>query len=187
MRTPTVFSREPLIIYLNDHLAGATAGVELARRVASENETSPLGPPLDRLADAIERDRDELLAIMGELDVPVDRAKVALGWTAEKVGRLKPNDRLRGYSPLGRVLELEGLVAGVHAKQSAWRTLRNADLVDTGRIELLLDRARKQLVVLQRLHRTASVLALGDGVATSEDVAVGSPSPEVAAGGAIGS
>ena len=32
-----------LAIYLNDHLAGSTAGVELARRTAHENDGSELG------------------------------------------------------------------------------------------------------------------------------------------------
>jgi hypothetical protein len=162
MRTPTVLVREPLTIYLNDHLAGATAGVELARRVVEENEDSAFSSQLERLAAAIEQDREELLAIMAELDVPVDRAKVALGWTVEKVGRLKPNDRLRGYSPLARVLELEGLLSGIHGKQAAWRALRHTALVEPARADRLLDRARKQLATIQRLHRAASAIAIGE-------------------------
>ena len=32
-----------LSIYLNDHLAGATIGVELARRIRARNRGTPLG------------------------------------------------------------------------------------------------------------------------------------------------
>jgi hypothetical protein len=160
MRTPTVFSSEPLTIYLNDHLAGATAGTELAQRVASENEASAFGAALGRLADEIQDDREALISFMTELEIPVDRAKVALGWTAEKVARLKPNGQLRGYSPLGRLLELESLLAGIHGKQALWRTLLRAEVVDPARLELLLDRAKRQVATVQRLHRSATDLAL---------------------------
>jgi hypothetical protein len=157
-----VFSREPLTIYLNDHLAGATAGLELAHRVAAENEVSAFSAALERLASAIEEDRDALLAIMAELEIPVDRAKVALGWTVEKITRLKPNDQLRGYSPLARLLELEGLLSGIHGKQALWRGLLHAGIADAARLEPLIERARNQVAVVQRLHRAAAALALGD-------------------------
>ena len=42
---------------------------------------------------------------------------------AEFVGRLKPNGRLRGDSPLSRLVELELLCAGILTKESLWRTL----------------------------------------------------------------
>ena len=44
-------------IYLNDHLAGATLGVELARRLRSSNEgEAEFGQPLARLCAEIEAD-----------------------------------------------------------------------------------------------------------------------------------
>ncbi len=90
---------------------------------------------LQELSAEIQHDREELIAIITGLGQPVDRAKVALGWTAEKVGRLKPNGRLRGYSPLGRLLELEGLLAGIHAKQALWRALLRTGKADHKRFE----------------------------------------------------
>ena len=44
MEKPALLSTDLLTIYLNDHLAGATAGVELARRAAGENKGSELDP-----------------------------------------------------------------------------------------------------------------------------------------------
>ena len=160
MRTPTLFSGEPLTIYLNDHLAGATAGAELASRVASENEGSAFSAPLERLAREIHDDRESLIAIMSGLEVPLDRAKVALGWTAEKLGRLKPDGQLRGYSPLARLLELEGLLGGIQAKQALWRALLSADLAERDRLEELIAGARRQIAAVQRLHRVAAQLAI---------------------------
>ena len=84
-----------LATYLNDHLGGSTFGVELVGRAADENEGSELGAFLSQLAKEIESDRESLEAIMAQLGVKADRAKVAIGWSAEKVGRLKPNAQLR--------------------------------------------------------------------------------------------
>lgn len=161
MEKPALFSTDPLTIYLNDHLAGATAGVELVRRAASENSGGEFGPVLRELSAEIQHDRKELIAIITGLGYPVDRAKIALGWTAEKVGRLKPNGRLRGYSPLGRLLELEGLLAGVHAKQALWRALLRTGKADPKRLEILLARSEEQAGTVERMHHQASELAIG--------------------------
>jgi hypothetical protein len=162
MDKPALLSTNPLTIYLNDHLAGATAGVELALRAASENKRSEFGPGLRELSAEIAHDRQELIAIITGLGYPVDRAKVALGWAAEKVGRLKPNGRLRGYSPLGRLLELEGLLAGIHAKQALWRALLLTGEADATRLETLLARAQEQITVVERMHQQAAELAIGE-------------------------
>jgi hypothetical protein len=144
-----------LATYLNDHLGGATAGVELVRRAARENEGSELGAFLSDLAKEIEADREALEAIMGELGVKADRAKVAAGWAAEKVGRLKPNAQLRGYSPLSPLVELEGLLVGIQGKIGMWRALAEiADAVglDRARLQELAARAESQQADIER-HR----------------------------------
>lgn len=111
-------------IYLNDHLAGATIGRELARRSEQSNRGSSFGPFLAELAREIDEDRRTLLGIMAALDVGVDSLKVGAAWLGEKAGRLKLNGRLRGYSPMSRVVELEGLALGVAGKRAGWRTLK---------------------------------------------------------------
>jgi hypothetical protein len=115
-------NRRLLSIYLNDHLAGATLGLELARRAARENEGSPLDTFLQNvLFPEIEQDRETLQQLMAKLGIGRSRPKVAAAWTAEKVGRLKPNGELWRYSPLSRLLELEGLAAGIEAKEPSGR------------------------------------------------------------------
>jgi hypothetical protein len=164
MDTPTLLSSDALTIYLNDHLSGATAGSELADRVAAENEDGEFGKALGELATEIRRDREELLGIMRELEIPVDHVKLAVGWTAEKVSRLKPNGRVFGYSPLSRLLELEALAAGIRGKRALWRALRAAAVpgVDTGRLDASLERAARQLRTVDRLHARAAELAMAE-------------------------
>lgn len=147
-----------LATYLNDHLMGSTVGTELVRRAAGENEGSELGDFLKDLAREIEDDRETLLALMAELGVKPDQLKVAAGWTAEKLGRLKPNAQLRGYSPLSPLVELEGLLIGIEGKLAMWQALAEVaeDLgLDRARFGELGARAARQQADVER-HRLAA-------------------------------
>ncbi|MFL5866520.1 MAG: hypothetical protein ACJ766_05400 [Thermoleophilaceae bacterium] len=158
------FGDDRLSIYLNDHLAGATAGVELARRVAGSNRSTSYGPVLERLAEEIEEDRRTLEDIMERLSVRRDRLKVALAWSGEKAGRLKLNGELLRYSPLSRLEELEGLALGVEGKLALWQTLSDT-YGDDSRLrgidfEELIKRARSQRRRLERQRRRAAAAAV---------------------------
>lgn len=93
-----------LSIYLNDHLAGAAAGLELARRTLSNNEGTSYESFLRDLVQAIEEDKTELESLMDTLGISHDRLKQGAAWVAEKAGRLKLNGQLTGYSPLSRLV-----------------------------------------------------------------------------------
>jgi hypothetical protein len=153
-----------LPIYLNDHLAGATVGVETAKRAASENEGRPLGQALAPLARDIEADRDELRSIMDALGVRADPVKTAAAWAGEKVGRLKLNGQIRGYSPLSPVVELEALLLGVNGKVALWRTLQDVaageERLDAERLAELERRGERQREDIERLRRDAASQAL---------------------------
>jgi len=135
-------------IYLNDQLALGVAGRELARRAQRENAGTELGPFLQRLAVEVTEDVDTLERIMERLGVPLSPVKRPLALVAERVGRLKPNGRLRGYSPLSRFLELESLALGLDGKKLLWSNLR--DLAGVGgrlgdvEFDALIERAQKQ-------------------------------------------
>ena len=152
-------------IYLNDHLAGATAGTELAGRVAGESRGRAGGEVLGRLAADIAEDRAALLDVMSALHVPVRHYKVWLGWVGEKVARLKPNGRVLTRSPLSRVLELEALQLGIEGKSALWRTLRARAETDTRlsaeRLDDLIDRARRQLATVAKIREGAVAQAFG--------------------------
>jgi hypothetical protein len=153
-----------LATYLNDHLAGATVGVELARRAASENAGKPLGDFLSELAQEIAEDRAALRELMDSVGVGPDRKKVAAGWAAEKAGRLKPNAQLRGYSPLSPLIELEGLMLGIEGKRLLWRSLQaiaDEHGLPAARLEELAARARRQRDRVERRRAALLEPALG--------------------------
>jgi hypothetical protein len=153
---------EMLRTYLQDHHAGATAGVELARRAAGSNEGSEYGAELAEIAEEIAADREALERVMEGLSVSPSRLKDAGGWTAEKLGRLKANNSLTSYSPLSRVVELEGLVLGVTGKLALWESLRGAlgDRVEGADFNELAERAAGQRSRLEALRKRAATEAL---------------------------
>jgi hypothetical protein len=132
----------------------------LARRLRGSNRgDATFGQPLERVCKEIEDDRDVLEQVIEKLGVSRSTVKPAGAWAAEKLGRLKLNGRLRGYSPLSRQLELEGMLMGITAKMALWKTLAELDAVDAERIGVdfarLTARAAEQRSAVEDLHRLA--------------------------------
>ncbi len=150
-----------LDIYLNDHLAGATVGMELARRAAASHHGHTGGGELERLAGEIREDRSALSDIMAELGIRVRRYKVSAAWLAEKAGRLKLNGRIMRQSPLSGLVEVEMLRLGVEGKAAAWLTLRTLaerdGRLDAERLDRLISRARRQAEILEGLRGRMAV------------------------------
>ena len=150
-------------IYLNDHLAGATAGLELAKRVAGRNRNNRIGTALSKIAGEIEDDRATLRDVMGRLGATPNVAKTTAAWIAERAGRMKLNGHLLTYSPLSRVEELEALRLGVEGKHALWRTLMETRAGDPRLegvdLEALATKARRQADELERLRIEAAKAA----------------------------
>ena len=151
---------DPLAIYLNDHLAGSSAGLELFRRAASSAEGERRST-LRRLSREVEQDRNALLDIMARLEVPVRHYKVAAGWLGEKVGRFKPNGQLGGRAPLSALIEAEAMLLGVRGKAAGWQALRivadHDDRLLVDELDALIARADSQLEVLEQIRREVAV------------------------------
>jgi hypothetical protein len=111
-----------LPIYLNDHLAAATAATELARRVRGATD-GELGELMQTLAEDIEADRETLREFMRSVGADEDKVKMFVGFTGEKLGRFKLNGHLISPSPLSRVTELDGLCLLLEGRRAMWRTL----------------------------------------------------------------
>jgi hypothetical protein len=139
---------EPLTIYLNDHLMGATGGLELFRRAAASL------PAVAPMVAEVEQDRDALRAMLAAVGGRPDPVKVAAGWAGEKAGRLKLNGRLLSRSPLSDLVELEALALAVQGKLGGWRLL--ASLGDprlaAHDLDGLIARAQDQYARLEQLR-----------------------------------
>jgi hypothetical protein len=159
-------NKDLLAVYLNDHLAGATVGLELVRRMAASAEPgSESATVRARLVREIAADRSTLIKIMTTLGIKIRGYKMFAAWAGEKAGRLKFNGHLLTRSPLSDLEETEMLRLGVEGKAAGWRTLRAvAELdsrLDSAQLDALLARAARQSDELEsiRVRIAAAVLA----------------------------
>jgi hypothetical protein len=170
---PSADADRLLAIYLNDHLAGATLGVELARRLRSSNQGDPeMGGPLAQICVEVEADRDTLVHLMEHREIGRDPVKPVLAKVAERLGRLKPNGRVRGYSPLSRVLELEFLSGLVGGKMELWNALEQSfgESLESFDFHDLAARADSQGQRLEDLHLAAAQRALPAATTSTQGI-----------------
>ena len=149
-----------LRIYLQDHHAGSTAGLELARRAHGNNKGTEYGAELAKIVDDIAADRKALESVMDDLGFGPDKVKDIGAWALEKAGRLKLNGQITGYSPLSRVVELEGLVTGITGKIALWAALLQIapqePRLDAARLERLRERGESQRTTVEELRERAA-------------------------------
>jgi len=152
-------SDEQLAVYLNDHLAGSAAGLELAEKLRDNNQGTALGKAMTALHTDIEHDRAALEELMGALEIPRHPVKDAAGRVLERLSRLRLNPALTGDAELTRLLETEALSLGIEGKLSMWAALKEAAAGDprlaVTDFDRLIERARTQRAALEP-HRLAA-------------------------------
>lgn len=156
---------DALNTYLNDHLAGATLGVDHARQIANNNAGSDFGIEMERIAQEVEEDRETLIGLMERIGAPRNHVKTATAWVAEKAGRVKFSGLSARDRDLGNFLALETMSLGVEGKLALWTALREVaphypDIAAMD-LERLIDRARGQRSALEseRLSSARHALA----------------------------
>jgi len=165
MRVNAAAGSDPALlgIYLNDHNAGAAAGLALFRRVCAAHRRTSAGPVLERLTAEVAEDQATLGDIMSALGVPVRQYKVIGGWVGEKLSRIKPNGRLLSRSPVSSLVELEALHIGVLGKAAGWRMLQRLAAsdgrLDPEQLDALVARAQRQAGEIEQLRLTAGAEA----------------------------
>ena len=149
-----------LRIYLQDHHAGSTTGLELARRIRGNNKGNEYGQVMAKIVDEIAADKKALEGIMDDLGFGADKIKDIGAWALEKAGRLKLNGQITGYSPLSRVIEFEGLVTGINGKIALWLALLQiapeAPRLDAAHLERLRERGESQRRTVEELRERAA-------------------------------
>jgi hypothetical protein len=154
-----------LATYLNDHLAGATAGLDVARRIARDNQDNDYGAAVAEIAGEIAADREALEEVMDRLGVGRDQLRLLAAWGVEKARRALPLPWLLDRRRLGRLEELESLILGVTGKLSLWVALGETRAGDPRLADIdfgeLAGRARSQLDRLGALRTRAAAETFG--------------------------
>ena len=152
-------------VYLNDHLAGAMLGSDLAEQIRDQAEGTALQEVMRSLAVEIEADRQTLSALMDRMGISRNPVKQATTWLAEKGGRIKFGGVTSGEPDVGTFMAIETLALGVEGKASLWRALqRVADRyppLQATDLDALLARAEDQRAQLELERIAAAARALG--------------------------
>ena len=113
-----------LSAYLNDHLAGSAAGVQLAKRCSEAHQGSDLGQYLVDLVGEIQEDRRVLERVMTQVGAQSNPVKQAGALGAEYLTRLKHLTPVLGSgSTVARLEEIELLSLGIEGKRLLWGLL----------------------------------------------------------------
>lgn len=143
--------------YLNDHLAGAMMGVDLAKSCHARHQGTPLGDFLGQLVDDIEADREALEELMARLGAERSQVKRATGWVAEKLSRVALAPQVTGSAEASSLLQVEALSLGIEGKHDLWLALQAVAEEDEqlggADLGVLAERARSQRAGLEQ-HRT---------------------------------
>ncbi len=114
---------EPLAIYLNDHLAGSVAGLELIDTLIEHEQGRPVADRLRALRIDIEEDQETLRGILARIDPDEHKVKQAAAWLTEKVSRGKFALAARSHPALALLEGLESLGLGIQGKLALWYAL----------------------------------------------------------------
>jgi hypothetical protein len=138
-----------LTSYLNDHLAGSVAAIELLDHLIKAYEGKPLAKFFQDLRNEVSADQDVLRKLLQKFKGKESAMRKAGAWIVEKFSRAKIQASGEKLGEMGLVQALEVLVLGITGKQLLWRalsaTIGSSPLlkgVDLGRLE---ERAIEQI------------------------------------------
>jgi hypothetical protein len=112
--------REGLHLYLNDHLAGSVAAIEMVDNLIEHHPEDRFGKFFHDLRNEIHADQEKLRDLIQKVGAEESTIRKAGGWLAEKFGRAKFGDTGDSVELLQAV---EGLALGITGKSLLWRSL----------------------------------------------------------------
>lgn len=141
--------------YMQDHHAGAAAGIDLFRRLAKDHEDPQVREIVSRIGDETEEDLrslEELMTLVGTSPSKLKDLPARAG--GKKLAQLKPYQRAADRSPLSDLTELEALTLAVAGKKLGFKALLDIGDPRLPRptLELLVERADEHGRQLEKLR-----------------------------------
>lgn len=158
-------SRKSLTTYLNDHLAGSVAALELLDHLIALQRGTDRERSFTALRAEVEEDQKTLQQLLAELGAKESRVRQAAAWLTEKLGQAKLQLDDSGSGELQLLEALEALGLGIQGKLGLWRALAAASdgvpQLSTTDFRDLERRAldQHQWVEMQRIQAARAALA----------------------------
>jgi hypothetical protein len=131
-------SAEALRTYLNDHLAGSVAAVELLDHLASIHKGSEREQLFLSIRQEVEENQTILRQLLRDVGGKESRVRKAAAWLTEKLGEVKLQLDDPENGDLRRLEALETLSLGIQGQMALWRALQAAAdrIPQAGRLDL---------------------------------------------------
>ena len=113
--------------YLNDHLAGSVAALELIDDLIKCCADEAMKTFLINLQRDIQSDQTVLEQLLDRANENESMVRKAAAWVSEKVARAKFKIAGEDLGGLGLVQAFEMLALGIRGKELLWRALQRAD------------------------------------------------------------
>ena len=153
----------PLTTYLNDHLAGGNAALELLEQLIEHMQDPDDQAELRQIEAEIAEDKSVLLAILKGSGGKESRVRSAAALIAQKIGQVKVALDDPGDGEFRNFEALEALALGIQGKAALWRALdevkRSVPQLDRD-YESLERRAQDQFERVDRLRLSLAHKAL---------------------------
>jgi hypothetical protein len=154
---------EPVIVYLDDHLAGSATAIQILETLRDD---SVLGAWSSAMLKEVESDRRVLSDLRLRIDQTPNFLKQAIGWLAGTLSRAQLHQQVSG--PVGKLEALEALAVGIQGKLALWKALEvSADSRLSGvDLEQLRGRALAQYGEVEKRRLEVVQAVLGKASAT---------------------
>jgi hypothetical protein len=119
--------KENLTTYLNDHLAGSVAALELIDDLINVSDDASLKLFLANLKRDIEADQKILEGLLEAANEGQSPMRKAAAWVTEKFARAKFKVAGENLGGLGLVQAFEMLALGIRGKELLWRAVASSN------------------------------------------------------------
>jgi len=156
-------NRANLATYLNDHLAGSVAALELLEHLASSTEDDAHEEFVCSLRDAVSADQEVLRRLIEQLSLTESIPRKVGAWFMEKAGEVKLKVDGPTDASLGRMEALEGLLLGITGKRGLWLALSaSVAPIEGFDFPALARRAEEQIAAVDARRIKAAKAAFGN-------------------------
>ncbi len=160
-------SSDALAHYLQDHLAGSVAALQLMETLADHERGRPLEAELRALHAEVSEEQATLREILGRLGGEESRLKQVAAWLTEKMHVARLALAERSHPALARLDGLESLALGLQGKLALYRALGDVapavPALDGYPFGALEARTVAQHAMVERERMAAAREALGAG------------------------
>lgn len=152
-----------LSIYLNDHLAGSVAAVELLERIKTSYGANVAATVVATLMAEVKEDQRDLESLISALGITRSASRQAVGWLSERLMAVKFTIDDVSEGKLRLLESIEVVAIGIHGKLALWEALAAAAAENTALAHLdyarLVSRAKAQRNTAELLRLNAAVAA----------------------------